>query len=194
MGLFKRKKKKEVGQNNVSSLPELPELPEYSRLETKRIQPVSKLPQAPPNFPEEKFSQNKIDETVSGEEGDKEAWKADDFAREQEMQMMQKPLKEPITQQYTENIEGEKEIPEELRQVAEDTKKVKPLFIRIDKFEESLKTFKKIKEKVLDIDKLLKEVKEVKEKEEGELNLWEEKIQTIKKQIEKIDKNIFSRV
>ena len=194
MGLFKRKRKKEIGQDNVPSLPELPELPEYSRLETKKIQSVSRLPQAPPNSPEEKFSQNKIDETVSGEEGDKEAWKADDFAREQEMQTMQKPLKEPITKQYLENAEEEKEIPEEFRQVAKGVKRIEPLFIRIDKFEDSLKNFNKIKTKVLEIDKLLKEVKEVKEKEEGELTSWEEKIQIIKKQIEKIDKNLFSKV
>jgi len=191
MGLFKGKNIKEVKRNEVPSLPELPELPEYSGLEIRRIQPVTKLPKSPSSFYEERFSQNTINETVSGEEDDEEAWKADEFAREQEMQTMQEPLKKPLIKHYEENFE---EIPEEFRYVAKEMKKIEPLFIRIDKFEESLKMFEKIKEKVSEIDKLLKNVKEVKEKEEGELNLWENKIQIIKKQIERIDKNIFSKV
>jgi len=60
--------------------------------------------------------------------------------------------------------------------------------------QESSKTFDNIKTKVLEIDKLLKDIKKIREEEQEELNSWEEKIQSTKKQIEKIDKNLFSRI
>jgi len=194
MGLFKKKQiKKEVKQNEIPPLPELPELPEFPEVKSGEIKnEVHKLPSYPSNSFGEKFSQNAIKEAVSGEEGDEEAWKADEFAREQEMQTMQKPLEKSPIKHYEKNFE--EEIPSEFRQVARSTRKAEPLFIRIDKFEESLKTFDNIKTKISEIDKLLKDIKRIKEKEEEELNSWEDKIQSTKKQIEKIDKNLFSKI
>ena len=45
-----------------------------------------------------------------------------------------------------------------------------------------------------EIEKTLKNIKEVKENEERELASWENEIEMIKKQIEKVDKNIFSKI
>jgi hypothetical protein len=195
MGLFNKKKiKKEVKQNEVPSLPELPELPDFPEATSgEQENKVHKLPSYPSSSFGEKFSQNAIKEAVSGEEGDKEGWKADEFAREQEMQTMSQPLEKPEIKEYGKNLE-EREIPSEFRQVARSTKKTEPLFIRIDKFEESLKTFDNIKTKVSEIDKMLGDIKKIREEEEEELKVWEEKIQSTKKQIEKIDKNLFSRI
>jgi hypothetical protein len=74
------------------------------------------------------------------------------------------------------------------------TKKAEPVFIRIDKFEESMKIFQEIKSQISEIEKLIKDTKEIKAKEEQELASWEKEIQTIKNEIEKVDSEIFSRV
>jgi hypothetical protein len=69
-----------------------------------------------------------------------------------------------------------------------------PVFIRIDKFEESLKVFEKTREQVKEIEELVRDAKELKAKEEEELMKWEIEIQTIKEQIGKVDRDIFSKV
>ncbi len=69
-----------------------------------------------------------------------------------------------------------------------------PVFIRIDKFEESLKVFEKTREQIKEIEELVRHVKDLKSKEEEELIKWEEEIQTIKEQIGKVDRDIFSKV
>jgi hypothetical protein len=74
------------------------------------------------------------------------------------------------------------------------TKKAEPVFIRIDKFEESIKIFQDIKSQISEIEKLIKNTKEIKAKEEEELSSWEKEIQTIKNQVEKVNQDIFSRV
>ena len=41
---------------------------------------------------------------------------------------------------------------------------------------------------------MLRDIKTIKEEEEKELEGWEKEIQTIKEQIEKVDKDIFSKI
>jgi len=108
--------------------------------------------------------------------------------------MMQRPLTEfPRLEKIKgEPFEGRtKEIPEDFKT---STKKIEPVFIRIDKFEESLKIFEKTKSKISEIEKMLKHISSVKESEDRELESWQSEIEMIKKQIEKVDKNIFSKI
>jgi hypothetical protein len=74
------------------------------------------------------------------------------------------------------------------------TKKAEPVFIRIDKFEESMKIFQDIRSQISEIEKLIKNTKEIKAKEEEELKSWETEVQAVKNQIEKVNQDIFSRV
>jgi len=69
-----------------------------------------------------------------------------------------------------------------------------PVFIRIDKFEESLRIFKETKDKLDEIESLLNQTKELKDKEEEELSSWEKEIQDMKSQIDRVDRDIFSKV
>jgi hypothetical protein len=69
-----------------------------------------------------------------------------------------------------------------------------PVFIRIDKFEESLKVFEKTREQIKELEDLVKHAKDLKNKEEEELSKWEEEIQIIKDQIGKVDRDIFSKL
>jgi len=191
MGWFGKKKKKPEMSYSLPEMPKLPELPKIG-------DDLNKLPQLP-SYPSdslgEKFSQGAIKEAVSGkEDGDKEVFEADDsFLSESKERMMQKPLK-----YLTKEISTEKTrtLPEIKGQgfIKTRTKESEPVFVRMDKFEESLEIFKKARKKISEIEGFLVEIKRVREKEETELQEWENEIQTIKKQFEKIDNNLFSKI
>ncbi len=74
----------------------------------------------------------------------------------------------------------------------EKPKKIGPVFVRIDKFENAISSFHEIKKKVVEIESLLKTVKDIRSKEETELSEWEAELQDMKSKIENIDKNLFS--
>jgi len=93
-----------------------------------------------------------------------------------------KPMVMPIAQ--------EMEIPEAFSKM----KKNEPVFIRLDKFEESMHLLNKAKSEINSIERTLKDIRKVKEEEEKELEYWESQITTIKSQIEKVDREIFSRI
>lgn len=184
MGLFK--KKKEVGEE-IPKLPELPSLPEIpgagKKLEYKRE--ISQLPRYPNSSFGDKFSQNTIKEAVSGgKEGDEDSYANEFDPEKMEMRMMQEPLKRPLT----------REIPLGFKEAAESVRSNEPVFIRIDKFEESLKVFGDTKKQLAEIEKLLAHTKNIKEQEEKELQDWENDLRNIKARIEKVDRDLFSKL
>ncbi len=194
MGLFKKKsnkgdiKKKPISAK-PSELPELPELPDFdddspksSLGGPKTKEQLSPLPRFPNDSFGKKFSQDIIKGAVTGEkEESEEDFEADDFVPEQE-QMMRQPLSEKEF----------KSVPSTFREAAKSVKE--PIFIRIDKFEESLHAFEKAKQQITEIEKMLRDVKSLKEEEEKELGMWEREVQKTKLEIEKIDQDIFSKV
>jgi len=184
MGLFKKEQRNEE-REMAPKLPELPRLPELTRMEEERglySQSVNQLPKFPNNSLGEKFSQNTIKEAVAGgKEGD-EGFDADDFA--EQMQMMQKPPRKQFTQ----------EIPLDFQETSTKIKKAEPIFIRLDKFEESLHLFQKTKKQISEIETMVNNIKKLKDEEEKELEFWEKEMQSIKIQIEKVDKDIFSKI
>ena len=105
-------------------------------------------------------------------------------------------LKKSLTREITSSkriMPRKREIPEDFRAAARQIKE-EPIFIRIDKFEESLKVFEKTKERISEVDKMLKDIKKLKEEEERELEIWEQEIQNLKNQMEKVDEDIFSKI
>jgi hypothetical protein len=182
MGWFNKKEGKE--EKGIPLLPKLPELP---KMEDDKIdypnEPIHQLPSFPNNSLGERFSQNAIKDAITGKEEGEEESVPDDFAHDR-MRMMEEPLRAPLT----------KEIPERFKGTSKKVKKQGPVFIRIDKFEESLQIFEETKRKISEMEKILTEIKEIKDEEEKELNSWENEIQQVKKQIEKVDQEIFSRL
>lgn len=204
MGLFGKKDKKEDVKVNTSVVPELPELPKLPELPpmnefSYEEEPLPQLPTFPNNSLGNKFSQNTIKEAISGKKEDEEVFDAEDFSEESKG-MMQKPLQRHAVEEF-ENYEESvatkpksREVPQNFAMRNYMTKKAEPVFIRIDKFEESMKIFQDIKSQISEIEELIKSTKEIKSKEEEELASWETEIQTIKNQIEKVDQDIFSRI
>jgi hypothetical protein len=206
MGLFGKKDKKEEVKKIPSAVPELPELPKLPELPpmnefSYEEEHLPQLPTFPNNSLGNKFSQNTIKEAVSGKKEDDEVFDAEDFPEEKGM--MQKPLPRHAIEDsddYEESITmtttkpKSKEVSQNYAMRSYMTKKAEPVFIRIDKFEESMKIFQDIKSQISEIEELIKSTKEIKNKEEEELSSWETEIQTIKNQIEKVDQDIFSRI
>ncbi len=191
MGLFKKRVKKEKKKiekkpehEKLPELPELPELPDFE--EPKKREPLPRLPSFPNDSFGKKFSQNTIKQAVTGEKEEREVPEADEFVSREE-QMMHHPLEREIRKPLTKPVPIFKEATKRVREI-------EPIFIRMDKFEESLHAFEKAKQQMAEIEKMLRNIKELKEEEEEELSMWEKDIQMTKQQIEKIDQDIFSKV
>jgi hypothetical protein len=210
MGLFSKKEKKEEKKEQYMKLPELPRLPELPSLEntdnfsksnsSMTRESLPQLPSFPNNSFGEKFSQNSIKEAVAGRKEVESEVDADDFVLPSlpEVHMMQEPLK-PMRTREVEEYQDEAEIKHEFRRTPSrieytPSKREEPVFIRIDKFEESLKVFEETKMQIEEIEKMIKETKELKDKEDEELIHWETNIQLIKQKVEKVDKDLFSKI
>ncbi len=179
MGWFSSDKKEVKG--DISSLPELPRLPDFPQKDEKRS---NRLPSYPSDSLGSKFSQGTIKDAVTGEKGGEGFSEADEFESEDRLRMMQEPLRRPITNEFEGDV-----IPEHLKE-----KKNEPIFVRIDKFEEALKIFERTKDTLAGMEKVLENIKKVRDKEEDELRKWEGEAKLMKEQIEKVDKDVFSKI
>ena len=185
MGFFGHKKE-EKNKNTIQELPRLPELPKLEN-SNQSNEPLPQLPSFPKSGFGEKFSQNAIKEAVTGRKEVDEGMT--DSESEDNMNL---PM--PSKEKFSKDIYEEEEIPQEWKSAAAHIKKTEPVFVRIDKFEQTLKTFEKAREKVTEIESMLKNIKKLKESEDKELAEWARQIQTTKEQIERVDKEIFSKI
>lgn len=189
MGWFN--KKENLIEEDLPSLPELPrlpKLPEFPETDEAESKKPVQLPRFPNNSLGKKFSQETIKEAVTGKKEGEWGGQADDFVERK--RMMQKPQK---NREIEERFEIEKE-PEKTPKFESSITKQEPIFIRVDKFEDSKKIFEQAKEKISDIEKTLREIKELREDEEKELNSWEKEMISVKENISKIDKELFSKI
>ncbi len=196
MGWFNKKEEK-----RTKTLPDLPKLPEFPHVGAElpkdtSQKKISQLPSFPNNSLGEKFSQNTIKDAVTGKkEGEKEE-ETDEF--EERPHMMPEPPKITPTR-----ISFAKESPERIPEPSlfqatgkpmQRLRKEEPIFIRLDKFEESLANFEEIKKIVEEMEKVLEDTKDMKTKEEEEIGNWENEIKSVKDKIKSIDREIFSKV
>jgi septal ring factor EnvC (AmiA/AmiB activator) len=85
--------------------------------------------------------------------------------------------------------------PQTLRQTPkseEDSNK--PIFVRIDRFNESKKEFEDIKKTVKEIETTLKKLKDNKSKEDTEIMNWTINLEEVKAKLAEIDSNIFNKL
>jgi len=204
MGLFTKKKHNTGYTNSMPKLPTLPELPGHAEFpeipEVNKPTPgellnlknessdIHKLPSFPTSSVGEQFSQNTIKTAVGLPENSYEYDETED-TDEDMPKMVHEKIKKPVfkTPKHIEEDNKQKEI-------ISKVKSTEPIFIRIDKFEESLKIFKTAKGKISEIEELLKNTKEIKKDEQAELTRWEDEILQLKMQIEKVDEDIFSKI
>jgi len=186
MSWFEKKSEKTEGKiPELPSLPEIPMLPSLPPFSHQKEE-IHQLPSLPRTSMGQRFSQNVIKEAVTGKEEEEES--LDEFERENARTMTHAPFqKVPETPQR-------RFIPREFEEPEAIVRANEPVFIRLDKFEESLKLFDKTKEKIEEIERMLIKINRIRDEEEKELVYWEQEIKSIKSQLQKIDKEIFSKV
>lgn len=69
-----------------------------------------------------------------------------------------------------------------------------PIFVKLDRFKDALNNFELIKEKLYEIDELLKKIKETRMREQEELDSWEKEVNGIKNKVAEIDEKLFSKL
>ncbi len=196
MGLFS--KKKEEPAMALPKLPELPSLPsEFPEIKENFPKgEIHNLPSFPNNGTGEKFSQEVIKNAISGGEEDEDE---EEFYRDIQETKIPKPDFSSIPKAFSEERRGptgKRVAPRSMTKKIEEPRREErgPVFVRIEKFESAIKIFSETRDKINEIEKLLEETRELKGKEEEELSLWEKEIQGMKQQIEKVDRDIFSKV
>lgn len=207
MAWFKKK------DEEIETLPDLPEsnaefprLPEIEENFSPVNEPLSYKPIEPPdNFrnlpPLPDYYDNGDQDTIKNVVG--EGLQRSSFDTNQ-TDFINEPVREPqefIERQY--RIREPPKIREPIRTIEispryrleKPIKKEKyPIYVKLDKFQESQETLHEIKEKLRELEHTLENIKEIKEREEKELEEWEREIQIIKSRLESIDSNIFNRV
>ena len=67
----------------------------------------------------------------------------------------------------------------------------KPIFVKIDKYKESVKTIESIRTKIEEAESLIKNLTRLREQEEKELQEWQSSLDDVKQNLMKVDKNLF---
>jgi pentatricopeptide repeat protein len=98
---------------------------------------------------------------------------------------MRKPLKRPLTEEFEERAP---------KKFERERKSADHIFIRVDRFEDAFRIFGEMKRKISEIERAIEEIKRVKEKEDQELQSWENELRSLREQVEKVDRDIFSKV
>lgn len=168
------------GKKKEKSIAELPPLPDDFR-EFPKMPDYGIKDELPP-LPSIAFTQTS---EKTSNEAVKQLVKEPEF-KEQEM------IEFPAQKKLTQEIEPSEFMPRAI--VREIPRKVEPVYVRIDKYQESLLSFHEVKKKLLEIENLLKDVKELKDKEERELQDWEEEVKKAKEKLAEIDSALFQRL
>jgi len=189
MGWFNKKESKsEMDAPALPELPKIPDMPKFSKSLVMDQMTIPHLPSYPNSSFGKKFSQNAIKDAVSGEKEDEEDSHADESYGNE---MMPEPPQLGFLKRTT--MPDEDYTPKTSSSFGKQ-QRAEPVFIRIDKFQESLKMFEETKKKISEMEEMFRSVKKIKEEEGRELSQWEMEIQKIKGEFEKINRNLFSKV
>ena len=192
MAWFNKNKKGEVKNSNefteIPSLPQLPKLPDLP-MDNLQFKPNA-LPRFPSSSLGNKFSQDTIKGAITGEKEEDE----ETTNESEEVQTMPRLPASPLMQEVPSSMMGGFSERKQQQSYPMRQESQAPMFVRLDKFEENLDVFDKIKRQLVGVEKIFDDIKRTKEQEDKELMEWQTKLQTMKQQLDKIDKDIFSKI
>jgi len=73
----------------------------------------------------------------------------------------------------------------------EGKKTNRPIFIKIDKYEEAIDHISSVKDKVKEIEQIVENLKKIKKEEDQALDEWKDSLNQIKEKLSIVDKNLF---
>lgn len=211
MGLFS--KKEEKGKDAVPTLPDLPPLPVLPDLEEGQGE-LPRLTGSQTYDSKKEFSSNDIKKAINGKkEEEEEISEEDDFVENKGQMIQESPGREfqyvhprsfikekpsederKISDYGYSKRRTNKEVPEGFEEANKKIKESEPIFIRIDKFEESRKVLQRAKAQISEIENTLNRIKSIKQEEDRELESWEQEILNIKDRISRVEENLFSKL
>jgi hypothetical protein len=169
-------------ENRLPDLPplipapgELPPLPAKPTEEMPELPERHPLPSFPDNAAKKGFAQAAIKEAVKEEKPE------ENTVEMEEWQPSVPPMKKPIE-------------PISLPAPTPTVSKEANVFVNISRFHSAKKALETTKDKLEDIDKLLKRIREIKMREEQELSSWEKELTTIRARITEVTENIFEKM
>jgi len=207
--MFGKKKEDDAG------LPDLPALPLHSfRMNDDEEDDFDNEKHALPTFPDSpshnRFSQAAIKDAVAEEdEGLPEIPAAGDAERSKVVEMEEwEPSEQRASPRDEWQLQGvptgrlnpvgiERQAPIVQRQAVRQFVKesdAPDVFVKIDKFHSAKRALTDVREKLQDIDELIKKIRDTKMREEQELTFWERNVAQIKARIENVSESIFEKV
>jgi hypothetical protein len=183
MGLFGKKEE-------IPKIPVAPTLPELPKIEAAPGLP--ELPSFPPHPKNNNFNQDMVKSAVTDTSslGNKilEHPKphSKEILKEEESVIPKPPVKE--------SVPSLPKTPSPIKDLKSEHNINEPIFVRIDKFQSSQKNFETIKDKVREIEAVLRKIKDIKSQEEEELKGWSEDIEKLKSRLTEIDNEIFNQI
>jgi len=192
MGWFN--KKNDFNERDEIGMPRLPDLPRANNLEPPRLsdldedyseESIPQLPTLPSTSMGDRFSQDVIKDAVLAPQ------KLEDYSQKDTEDWESEEMLPPLPRITPRTIESN---PKTFTPMTKPSIKKEPMFIRLDKFEESYHIIEKTKKEIQEVEEMLRDTKKIKDEEEKELAYWEETLQKIKNQIDDVDKNLFSKL
>ncbi len=77
---------------------------------------------------------------------------------------------------------------------AKSSAKTEDVYVKIERFHSARKALNSARNKLKEMDELMRKIRETKMREEQELASWEKEIETIKSKVEDVTNNIFEKV
>ncbi|MBS3099850.1 hypothetical protein J4463_01370 [Candidatus Pacearchaeota archaeon] len=221
MGFFTKKKKEEDLVPRLPELPKLPDFAERNMGIVKPDRKTDALPSFPNSPLGEKINRNTIREAVYSENEEDNLQQMPERVSETFQAHLTKKSSIDSDMKASEFIPVErsesprsfemspnlkkKEIPKSMEMSSswkgseesfipnEKIKNPEQIFVKLEKFESAIEEFSRIKNKLIDMESMLRKIRDIKLKEEKELSEWENEIESIKSRLEKIDREIFER-
>ena len=195
MGLFDRKEK----IPELPPAPSLPLLPQLPRLDQKNSEEFMRLPELPTTNKKQRETReiNELPMLPGGNNSmNQEMVKSAimDLPEENAEDESEENMQLPQIEEETENSIKLPEIKEESRLKEKTEEEPRPVFIRIDKFQEAQKEFELMKRRLKEIDSVIIKMRSLMEKENEELKNWESDIEKMKSKFSLIDSTIFNKI
>jgi hypothetical protein len=172
---------------------------ENSELEDEVSAERHSLPSFPDSPMGKGFSQSAIRDAVSDKDKElEEQSELPELPDVDETPNIKEIVERPIRFKEVESEELYK--PTKIMEVPKRREEFKPvernqdIFVKLDKFKAGRKSLLEVKERMNEIDFLLKKIRETKMREEQELAGWESELNAIKDKIKDVTENIFEKV
>jgi hypothetical protein len=179
----------------VPEIPKAPSIPDLPELENKKELP--ELPSFPNNTLNEGFNREIVKSAVNDDSSYSNSSEVEVNVEElpREFKLDALPPQNQFPPRMQSSIMNDLMSSQPLRQSPkkeEDSNK--PIFVRIDRFNESKKEFEDIKKTVKEIENTLRKLKENKSKEDTEIMNWTINLEDVKAKLAEIDSNIFNKL